>query len=122
MDADKQRREAGPATTDHNNDGCAAPGRAHPLAKRYAALSEAMTKRTSADGDSSVSSGEVVTAAVEARGSGTPVPDGVRGRAEAELGVGLGHVKVHQDPVSQQANAAIGARLRAQERRVSRAR
>lgn len=53
---------------------------------------------------------DVATAAVEAKGAGRAIDDGVRGKVEAHLGADLGNARVHDDPLAQQASVAMGAR------------
>lgn len=52
----------------------------------------------------------MVQEALHQRGSGSPLPDGVRGEMEARLGVELARVRVHTDDVAEQAALAVNAR------------
>jgi hypothetical protein len=53
---------------------------------------------------------DAATAAVERKGSGVSVDPGVAARVGAHLGEDFSGVRVHRDPLAQQATAAIGAR------------
>ncbi len=53
---------------------------------------------------------DVAGAAVERKGAGAPLDGAVQTRVEPYLGVDLADVRVHDDPTSRQATAAIGAR------------
>lgn len=53
---------------------------------------------------------DAATVAVEQRGGGQPVDAAVRSRSEAHLGADLSGVRVHSDPLSGEASAAIRAR------------
>ncbi|HSR95922.1 MAG TPA: DUF4157 domain-containing protein, partial [Kofleriaceae bacterium] len=53
---------------------------------------------------------DAATAAVEHKGSGSAIDPGVAARTGAHLGVDFSGVKVHADPLSREATAAMGAR------------
>src|SRR5215475_10171101 len=53
---------------------------------------------------------DAATVAVEHKGSGAALDAGVRDRVGAHLGADFSGVRVHQDPLSQQATSAMGAR------------
>lgn len=84
-------------TEDLEVDVSASPGRAT-LAQR----SGGQSAGTTVD--------DVATAAVATKAGGGAVPDGVRSRVEPVVGTDLSHVRVHGDPGSRQATAAMGAR------------
>jgi hypothetical protein len=81
-----------------------------PLARRYGALAEAMAKRRAGAERAGPTMSDVATAAVEGASAGAPVDGGVRAQVEPHLGADLSGVRVHADPLAQQASEAMGAR------------
>lgn len=84
-----------------------------PIARRYGRGSLFTALRKSApDGAEDVRSTihDAATAAVEHKDAGRAVPAAVRAPVEAQLGVSLANARVHDDPLAQEATAAIGAR------------
>lgn len=79
-------------------------------------LAQRLVQRSSDDGDGDagdagpVSIHDVATAAVDGKGSGSPLDEGVRSRVEAHLGADLSGVRVHTDVLARQSSAAMGAR------------
>lgn len=78
--------------------------------RRYGALTEALAKRRDTGGGDPPTIDEVATAAVDSKSSGAPVDGSVRGKVESHVGASLENVRVHDDPLSQEATAAMGAR------------
>jgi Domain of unknown function (DUF4157)/OmpA family len=82
-----------------------APGRSTLVAQRYPTLARAMP---AADGRPTID--DVATTAVEQKGAGRAIDGGVSGQVGAHLGADFSSVKVHDDPLSQEATQAMGAR------------
>ncbi len=61
-------------------------------------------------GDAPPTIDDVATAAIEEKGAGEAVDEGVASRVGAHLGADLGGVRVHRDPPAQAASAAMNAR------------
>ncbi|MEZ4403094.1 MAG: DUF4157 domain-containing protein [Kofleriaceae bacterium] len=80
-------------------------GKRSRVAARYPALAQALGAR----GDQA-SIHDAATAAVEGKGGGAPLDAGVAGRVGNHLGADFSDVRVHADPLSQQATQAMGAR------------
>ena len=87
-----------------DDGGGAAAGRRTRVAAAYPTLARKL------DGDDAPSIDDAATAAVEHKDGGTPVDGGVAARVGAHLGADLSGVRVHSDPLAQEASAAIGAR------------
>ena len=82
------------------------PGKRSLVSSRYPALARALGAR----GDSDLTIHDAATAAVENKGSGSPIDAEVAGMVGAHLGVDFTGVRTHGDPLAQQATAAMGAR------------
>lgn len=81
------------------------------IERRYGALTEALAKRRDPGrADDPPTIDEVATSAVDGKGSGAPLDGAVRNRVEPHLGAGLQDVRVHGDPLSRDATAAMSAR------------
>lgn len=76
-------------------------------AHRYPALGAALAKRS---GDAPPDMHDAATAAVESKGSGSPVDGQVAAKVGAHLGADFSGVRVHSDPLSQEATSAMHAR------------
>jgi hypothetical protein len=74
------------------------------VAQRYPALAEAL------DGAKAPSIDDAATAAVENKASGAAVNAQVAAQVGSHLGADFGDVRVHQDPLAQEATQAMGAR------------
>jgi hypothetical protein len=74
----------------------------------YPTLARALRSAAAAPGGPTMD--DAATAAVENKGSGAPVDPGVVSKVGAHLGVDFGGVRVHRDPIANEASAAIGAR------------
>jgi len=75
-------------------------------ASRYPALARALGDRGA--GEPTID--DAATAAVQHKAGGSPVDPEVAGRVGSHLGADLTGVRVHGDPLAQQASAAMGAR------------
>jgi hypothetical protein len=84
-----------------------AVGKHSRVASRYPALAAALGARAGGDGPTIH---DAATAAVDHKGSGSPVHADVAARVGAHLGADFSDVRVHGDPLSREATAAIGAR------------
>ena len=91
--------EAAPAT---------AVGKHSRVASRYPALAQALGERGGGGGEPTIH--DAATAAVEHKGGGAGVDPGVAARVGAHLGADFSDVRVHGDPLSREATAAMGAR------------
>jgi len=81
------------------------------VAQRYGTpLARAIQRKQGDNADRDPTIHDAATAAVENRGSGGPVDASVAQRVGDHLGADLSGVRVHDDPLSQQATAAMGAR------------
>jgi hypothetical protein len=78
------------------------------IASRYPALAQVLGDRNSGAGEPTIH--DAATAAVEHKGGGAAVDPAVAARVGAHLGADLSSVRVHSDPLIQQATAAMGAR------------
>ena len=76
------------------------------VASRYPALAKAMGD----GGGRGPTIHDAATAAVEHKDGGAPVDADVAGRVGAHLGADFSNVRVHSDPLAQQATAAMSAR------------
>lgn len=81
-------------------------GRSSRVAASYPRLGRALE----GEGRSAPTIDDAATIAVEGRGSGVPVEPAIAAHVGAHLGADFGSVRVHQDPLSQEATAAMGAR------------
>lgn len=81
------------------------PGKRTVVDLQYPALAQALGGR-----DEEPTVHDAATAAVEGKNGGSPVDAGVAGQVEAHLGADFSNVRVHQDPLAQQATQAMGAR------------
>ena len=81
-------------------------GKRSRVAARYPALAQALGGK----GGDSPSIHDAATAAVEHKGGGAPVDGGVAARVGGHLGADFSSVRVHSDPLSQEATQAMGAR------------
>lgn len=90
-----------------------APGRQTLVEAAYpslaAPLAQAMRAR-GANGDAVPTASDAATAAVEGKGAGAPLDPGMAARVGGHLGTDFSGVRVHSDPLAQQASAALGAR------------
>ncbi len=86
-----------------------AVGKRSLAADRYPALGAAMAQRAGRGG-AAPSIHDAATIAVEHKGSGGPVDGDVAARVGAHLGADFSATRVHEDPLAQQATAAMGAR------------
>ena len=103
----RSREEVGPVEAGAENNGrVAVPGQRTQVASRYPALARALDAR---GGDVSTIH-DAATAAVEGKDGGAPVDGAVSARVGAHLGVDLGGVRVHGDPLAREATQAMGAR------------
>ena len=100
-------REARRDERDEAETAGVAPGRRSLVASRYPALAQALGDRREG-GEPTIH--DAATAAVENKGSGSAVDSGVAAQVGAHLGTDFSNVRVHSDPLAQQATAAIGAR------------
>ncbi len=82
-------------------------GKSSRVAAAYPALAKALAGTA---GERTPSIHDAATAAVEHKDGGAPVEAGVATRVGAHLGADLSGVRVHTDPLAQQASAAMGAR------------
>ncbi len=101
---DRDRR-AGGASDGGGETPTGAPGKRTLGANRYPALARAMD-----DGGTTPTIHDAATAAVEGKDGGASVDAGVAAQVGAHLGADFSTVRVHQDPLAQQATAAMGAR------------
>lgn len=85
-----------------------AVGKSTLVASRYPALDRALDADRAHE--SAPTLHDAATAAVEHKDGGAPVDSGVAGRVGAHLGVDFSGVRVHSDPLAQQATDAMGAR------------
>ena len=106
MDLDGKRPNAGSAPSDGPSAG-GVPGRRDRVAASYPSLARAL--RPDGDGDGPTIH-DAATAAVDGKGGGRPVDGAVAAQVGAHLGADFGAVRVHDDPLAQEANAAMGAR------------
>ncbi|HEY0986985.1 MAG TPA: DUF4157 domain-containing protein, partial [Kofleriaceae bacterium] len=81
------------------------PGRRSAIASR-SALADALGNRDA--GEPTIH--DAATAAVENKGAGTTLDPAVSARVGAHLGADFSRVRVHGDPLTRQATAAMGAR------------
>jgi hypothetical protein len=84
-----------------------AAGKRTLIASRYPALAQALGDR-GAGGEPTIH--DAATVAVEHKGGGAAVDPGVAERVGAHLGADFSGVRIHSDPLTQQATAAMGAR------------
>jgi len=84
-----------------------AAGKRSLIASRYPALAQAFGDRS---GGGAPTIHDAATTAVENKDGGAPVDPGVAARVGAHVGADFSSVRVHSDPVAQQATAAMGAR------------
>jgi cell wall-associated NlpC family hydrolase len=82
-------------------------GKRTQVADRYPALHGALARR---GGDDPMTIHDAATAAVENKDAGAPVHSTVASQVGTHLGADFSAVRVHQDPLAQQATAAMGAR------------
>src|SRR5678815_821801 len=99
--------EGRPGKVDETRQASAAPGRRKRVASRYAALADALGHR-GAVGEPTIH--DVATTAVEHKGGGATVDPSIAARVRTHLGADFSRVRVHSDPLSQQATVAMGAR------------
>src|SRR5438105_618342 len=86
-------------------------GEARPVAKRsLVARRYPSAARAVGPKDEEPTIHDAATAAVEHKDGGAPVDAGVAARVGAHLGADFADVRVHQDPLAQEATAAMGAR------------
>ena len=100
-------REARREGSDATESGTSAVGKRSLVASRYPALAQALGDRGQ---DSEPTIHDAATAAVEHKSGGATVDTGVAARVGAHLGADFTGVRVHSDPLAQQATAAMGAR------------
>src|SRR5215471_11033215 len=90
-----------------------APGRQTLVDAAYpglaAPLAEVMRARGAGD-DAAPTASDAATAAVEGKGAGASLDPAVAARVGGHLGTEFSGVRVHTDPLAQQASAALGAR------------
>jgi len=84
--------------------GGVAAGKQSLIARRYPVLAQALGDRAEP------TIHDAATAAVEHKGSGSSADANVAARVGAHLGADFSGVRVHSDPLTQQATAAMGAR------------
>jgi hypothetical protein len=106
MDLEGKRPNAGSAPSDGPSAG-GVPGRRDRVAASYPSLARAL--RPDGDGDGPTIH-DAATAAVDGKGGGRPVDGAVAAQVGAHLGADFGAVRVHDDPLAQEATAAMGAR------------
>lgn len=94
------------AEVDPAGDLPGAPGRRSVVASRYPALARALGERSV--GEPTIH--DAATVAVEHKDAGASVDQNVASRVGAHLGADFSGVRVHDDPLAQQATAAMGAR------------
>jgi hypothetical protein len=102
------KTSAAPETTagGEGASAAAAAGKRSLVASRYPALAQALGDR----GDAAPSIHDAATAAVEGKDGGRAVDGEVAARVGAHLGADFTGVRVHDDPLTQQATQAMGAR------------
>ena len=106
---DRDRSDARRATAgDPETAPAAAAGKHSRVASRYPALAQALGDRGGGGGEPTIH--DAATAAVEHKGGGAGVDPGVAARVGAHLGADFSDVRVHGDPLSREATAAMGAR------------
>jgi hypothetical protein len=108
MGSDRGRQEADGVAEAPGNHAAAPPGKQSLVASRYPALASALTQRPRGDGEPTIH--DAATAAVEGKGSGASLDGSVAERVGSHLGADFSAVRVHGDPLSQQATQAMGAR------------
>lgn len=91
-----------------HEDENATAGKRGLVEERYPALGAAMARR--AGGEQTPSIHDAATVAVEGKDTGAPVDGEVAAKVGAHLGADFSSTRVHQDPLAQQATAAMGAR------------
>jgi hypothetical protein len=109
MDRDAQRRGGGEGEIDRSTAGTPNGVRSR-VAQRYGTLAHAIERKQAGEAGPAPTIHDAATAAVENRGSGAAVDTGVAQRVGDYLGADLSGVRVHGDPLSQEATAAMGAR------------
>jgi hypothetical protein len=102
------KTSAAPETTagGEGASAAAAAGKRSLVASRYPALAQALGDRS----DAAPSIHDAATAAVEGKDGGRAVDGEVAARVGAHLGADFTGVRVHDDPLTQQATQAMGAR------------
>lgn len=109
MDRDAQRRGGGEGEIDRSTAGTPNGVRSR-VAQRDGTLAHAIQRKQGGEAGPAPTIHDAATAAVENRGSGAAVDTGVAQRVGDYLGADLSGVRVHGDPLSQEATAAMGAR------------
>ena len=109
MDRDTHRVGGGEGDVERNVPGVPNGMRSR-VVQRYGTLAHAIQHKQGDDAGLTPTIHDAATAAVENRGSGTAVDAGVAQRVGDYLGADLSGVRVHSDPLSQEATAAMGAR------------
>jgi len=109
MDRERRRQDGEEVTGEGSAEALGARRRSR-VDVRYGAIGKALAKRNDPSAAQAPTVNDVATAAVEEKGGGTPLDGSLRGKVEAHVGAGLGGVRVHTDPLAQQASEAIGAR------------
>jgi Domain of unknown function (DUF4157) len=109
MNGDLGRRRGG--GDGEGEDSAGVPnGTQSPTARRYATPLGRAIQRKQGDGDAAPTIHDAATAAVDHKGSGAAVDAGVADKVGSYLGADLSGVRVHGDPLSREATAAMGAR------------
>ncbi len=85
-----------------------APGSTSAVVRRYPALARALAQTGERSEGPTIH--DAATAAVEHKDAGQAVDAGVAGAVGAHLGADFSGVRVHHDPLAQEATAAMGAR------------
>jgi len=107
MGSDREGQRADPGEEAPGKPAASA-GKHSRVASRYPALASALSRRSQGDGEPTIH--DAATAAVEGKGSGASLDGNVAERVGGHLGADFSAVRVHGDPLSQQATQAMGAR------------
>src|SRR5262245_40125445 len=94
------------ADNDARSTGTSSAGKRSSAARTYPALQRAIGLRR--EGEATIN--DVATTAVEHKSGGESLHSGVAVQVGRHLGADFTRVRVHSDPLAQQATAAIGAR------------
>jgi hypothetical protein len=105
------RQVSGDATPGGDLPSTSAGSKSSLVASRYPALRKALRAAASgaATGDNPTIH-DAATVAVENKGTGQPVEEGVASRVGAHLGADFSNVRVHGDSLAREATSAMGAR------------